>query len=504
MAGHKNFNRPPAESTIVEKGEAMAEAEMKNERTIRPRVLSAVLRLKRFTVQEVVSAASLKDVKQAYVQLSKLEKSGFLTSSQYRAQDPERSINLYSIVEDKQKQADLSAIAAQYGLQVSAPPSASLFRDALSAATLCLDEVDGELSSIDLTEASSKSLVLLSVSIDNLNRQLDDVQLDLETAKVEGADGMADVELQLITHRLSAVRELLKASRAAIFRRHSALVIKQLVSGRNRDGFGTTVENLRKRLAVSESSFSNEIVCDLLSPALHRKDMMPLLLTSYAMRTQDLKLIYYCLDRYQSQTHSHWWHYNLLSINFLLGRFKRVYDNIQKALANVVSLQHRRSASATCRVFLYEPNQLTQEGLSPLLNKYEVSLVSPSALPFWNWTENVICPLLVEPMSERGPLTGTVLLKGERTEGPLWKLFAYGPLSSEIQQWPGAPPLRVAAGLRHFLNVDFEIQRVADALRNRKGVIVIQDHQAKDSDAVQGDVRSALHKCEEVSLATNH
>jgi hypothetical protein len=58
--------------------------------------------------------------------------------------------------------------------------------------------------------------------------------------------------------------------------------------------------------------------------------------------------------------------------------------------------------------------------------------------------------------------------------------------------------------MRDFLHIDFEIRDVADALRNRKGVIVIQDHSSKDPDVnldvIGDDVRSALHKCDEVSF----
>ena len=475
---------------------------MKTERTIRPRVLAAVLRLQRFTVQEIVSTAGLRDSKQAWVQLSKLEKSGHLTSSPRLEQGSDRSVNLYSIVTDAKKQAELVAAATDYGLQVSAPFSGALGRDAIIAASRTLDEVDEELSSIDVSQASSRSLDGISRSVEDLNSRLDDVRLDIETAKAESNGSSAEMELQFTTHRLHAVREMLRSVKSTILRRHTALVIREFVTDADLAGAGANMENLQKRLAASESGFSKEIACDVLSPAIRRQDMMPLVLTSHAMRTYDLKLIHYCLDRYKSETHSHWWDYNLLNIDFLLGRFKRVYENFRHAFASVVKLQRPHHVSVPCRMFLYEPSHLTKDVISLLLKTYEVSLVSPSALPFWNWTENEICPLLVEPLSEKGgPLTRTVVLKSNQKEGPLWKLYAYGPLSSEIQQWPGAPPLRVAASVRYFLQIDFEIRQVADGLRNRKGVLVIQDHRAKASDLVQNDVMVALRGCEEVSLA---
>jgi hypothetical protein len=85
----------------------------------------------------------------------------------------------------------------------------------------------------------------------------------------------------------------------------------------------------------------------------------------------------------------------------------------------------------------------------------------------------------------------------------MWKLFAYGPLSSAIERWPGAPALRVAASMQDLLHVNFEIRLVVDALRNRKGVIVIQDHQSKEAESIDSDVRSALHSCEELAFTAH-
>jgi hypothetical protein len=65
--------------------------------------------------------------------------------------------------------------------------------------------------------------------------------------------------------------------------------------------------------------------------------------------------------------------------------------------------------------------------LLPLLQKYNVSIVSLHALPIWNLSEEIVRPLFVDPLSvagsEYGPLISMIALSPGKESSAVWELF---------------------------------------------------------------------------------
>lgn len=264
-----------------------------------------------------------------------------------------------------------------------------------------------------------------------------------------------------------------------------------------------SVQWARKLLKPSEGSLSTELVLDLLSPGFHNHELMPAILASQAIRTNDLDLISLCLMRLSKEA-STWWRYNLVNTEFLQGRFEEVYKKwrdiyIEVAQKASCPIDKERALG----IFAYEPKEMKQDKLLPLFKKYEVSIVSPYTLKFLTLNEEVIRPLLVDPVSEArneaGPLTSTVALTHAGASGPLWVLYAYGPLTAAIRQWPGAPPLRVAASVDCLRPEEIDVPKIANALRHEKGVVVLEKRSMRDHRTFRADVETALGEVDEIA-----
>jgi hypothetical protein len=80
-------------------------------------------------------------------------------------------------------------------------------------------------------------------------------------------------------------------------------------------------------------------------------------------------------------------------------------------------------------------------------------------------------------------------------------LFAYGPLTAMIRRWPGAPALRVGAGLDGLTSVDVDVPKIAEALRRERGVVVLEGPDVHDLRAFQRDAETALGDVEIVASA---
>jgi hypothetical protein len=138
-----------------------------------------------------------------------------------------------------------------------------------------------------------------------------------------------------------------------------------------------------------------------------------------------------------------------------------------------------------------------------LLEKYNVSIVSPYSLPAWSLSEEVIRPTFVDPTSvaknDFGPLIDTIVVCSENQSNAVWELFAYGPLTAMIRQWPGAPALRVAASVDGLTTMDVDVPKIAEGLRHEKGIAVLQRCESRDLDVFRSDVESALGEVEVIA-----
>ena len=470
------------------------------ERNVRPRVLAAVLRLQRFTAQEIVSAAKLENRKQAYAQLQGLQKEGYISGETMAAEQPNRPPTLYQI--EPEKIAEIAKKVASYGvLSFDNSPTA---RDAaLTRARETLTDVERNLSTVKPTTLNRTQLEQMSSVLEKSGKQLDEADIELDTARIESSDDSdATREISQTALRLQESRETIRGLEKALRLRHSVIWIKTVVDEWSSDT-PNSVQWARKLLKPSEDSLSTELVLDLLSPGFHNHELMPAILASQAIRTNDLDLISLCLMRLSKEA-STWWRYNLMSTEFLQGHFEEVYKKWREIYIEVAQkapcpIDKERALG----IFVYEPKEMKQDRLLPLFKKYEVSIVSPHTLNFWTLSEEVVRPLLVDPVSEArneaGPLTSTVALTHAEASGPLWVLYAYGPLTAAIRQWPGAPPLRVAASVECLRPEEIDVPKIANALRHEKGVVVLEKRSMRDHRAFRADVETALGEVDEIA-----
>jgi tetratricopeptide (TPR) repeat protein len=349
------------------------------EHNIRPRVLAAVLRLQRFTVQEVVSAANLENRKQAYAQLQFLAKQGYISGAAMAAEQPNRPPTLYRI--EPEKIAEIAKKVAGYGVL---PVETSLrARDAaIARAREILTEVEGRLSAMKPVALNRTQLEQTSTLLEKVAKQLEEVDIELDTAKMESAEqGEGDREISQTALRLDESRNTIRGLEKALRIRHSVNWITNVVKDWTKKK-PNTIEQARKLLQRSEGRLATEIVLDLLSPGFHNHELMPAILASQAIRTNDLDLISLCLMRLSKET-SAWWRYNLLNTEFLQGRFEEAYEKWRDIYVEVARNTHcALDKERALGIFIYEPKEMKLDRLLPLFKKYEVSIVSPHTLGF--------------------------------------------------------------------------------------------------------------------------
>ena len=78
-------------------------------RNVRPRVLTAINDLGTFTISELCRAAGLTDRNQAYAQLDRLRKRGFLEQKTLPASGRHAPLKQYTLVLDQAKRSEFAA-----------------------------------------------------------------------------------------------------------------------------------------------------------------------------------------------------------------------------------------------------------------------------------------------------------------------------------------------------------------------------------------------------------
>jgi hypothetical protein len=77
----------------------------------------------------------------------------------------------------------------------------------------------------------------------------------------------------------------------------------------------------------------------------------------------------------------------------------------------------------------------------------------------------------------------------------------YGPLTARISRRPGAPALRVGAGLDGLTSVDRNVPKIAEAPRLERGVVVLEGSDVQGLDAFQRNVETSLGDVEIIASA---
>ncbi len=480
------------------------------EHTVKPRVILAASRLQTFTVQEIVDEGKVTP-KQAYDQLKKLEKEGLIGASRLPANQPFRPKNLYEV--PAEKRLELSKMAAKYGHRASesVPQGLKIARDeTLARATTrggnLLSSIENRLSSIVPSALKREGIDGVMTVFGEIAKDLGEVEIDLETGQAASKDFPEDHRAATLAFRLREIRGTLRDMEKAVRKQRNVLWLGDLV---NR--WVPNIQNhrqwAREALRPKESKLDIEFVLDLLSPGLHRHELIPAVITSQALRTNNLDLIRACL-RTLDQSESLWWRYNEVSTDFLNGDYDEVYKKWNDVYSRLKKDLTAVDKDVAIGVYLFDPKNLRESKLPPLLEKYNVSIVSPHSLAVWNLSEEIVRPLLVDPYSVAssncGPLINTVALCPEEKSSAVWELYAYGPLTSIIRRWPGAPPLRVAVGVDGLTGADVDVPKIAEALRHEQGIVVLERPDTHDLKSFRKDAEKVLGDVEMVAAVNTN
>lgn len=478
------------------------------ERTIRPQVIVAAYRLQTFTVDDLVDTTDL-SARQVYAQLNKLEEEELVVKSRLPADQPFRPKNLYEVPSEILPR--LAKEIAKYGLRLgedTVPSGLAITREGtlakvVSRGDALLNEIEDRLSSIVPATLTRDAIDQVMATFGQLAKSLGEVEIDVETAEGASRSSPEDHRGVHLGLRLRETRGILRDLEKAVRKQRNVLWLQDLV-----EHWVPNIQNhvhwAREVLSQKEGKFDTELVLDLLSPGLHRNELIPAVLASHAIRTNNLDLIRACLKTLNHDD-SPWWRYNEVNADFLEGHYEEVYKRWDSIYANLKRDVSSVDKGTAVGVYLYNPRDLKESKLLPLLQKYNVSIVSPYALAAWNLSEEVVRPLLVDPFSvarsDYGPLISTIALCPEKGSSAVWELFAYGPLTAMIRRWPGAPALRVAAGLDGLTSVDVDVPKIAEALRLEKGVVVLEGTNVRDLGAFQKDAETALGDVEIITSA---
>jgi len=471
--------------------------------TLKPKVLTAVLNLQRFTAQDLVSAAKLRDRKQAYAQLQTLQEDDLIFGENMASERANRPTVLYQVRPEKIQ--EIARTLEEYGLPAPEPITKEK-DEALARADNLLSDAEGRLSTIKPTHLKRSDIDEAAAQLEKAGKLLSDVDIELDTARMESEGyGKGDQEIAQMAFRLDEGRKTLRGLDKALRIRRTVISLTEFLKDwiKKRP---STVEEARKLLQKREGMLATELVLDVLAPAFHNPELMPAVLASQAIRTNDLELISRCLMELSQEAHT-WWRYNLLNTKYLQGRFEEAYEKWPDVYFELAkNAQCVADKGRATGIYVFDPKDMKLESLLPLMRKYDVSIVSPHTLDFWTLNEEIVRPLLVDPLSEArseaGPLTNTVPLSQTEGSGPLWILYAYGPLTAAIRQWPGAPPLRVAASVDCLRPERIDVPKIANALRDEKGVVVLETRDPQAHHVFRTDVETALGDvCEIASFA---
>jgi DNA-binding PadR family transcriptional regulator len=481
------------------------------EHTLRPRVIGAALRLETFTAQEIVAEGQLDNTKQAYNQLKDLEKAGLIIASRLPADRAYRPKNLYEV--PAAKRSELAAEIAKYGVRTISevsPVIENVVRDqalnrAATRGRALVDNLEERLSRLRPADVKREEIEGVLSTLRNIEKDLKEVEIDLETAKRASRDFPEDTRAVLLDFRLREIKILLTRQQNDIRKRRIELSVRTLVD-QWVDSIPNPLEWAREVLQPNEGKLGAELVLDMLSLGLHKKDRMTAVIASHAMRTNKLDLIRTCLNKFAGGE-SLWWRYNQLNADFMTGHHEEVYKRWHDVYAD---LKRARTTlerdAAAIGVYTYNPKNLKQAKLLLLLRKYEeVSIVSPHALPIWDLSQEIVRPLLVDPASiagnDYGPLIHTVALCPEEGPSPTWELYAYGPLTLMIGGWPGAPALRVAASIDGLTGMNVDVLKIAEALRHEKGVVVLEQSNVHNPEMFRKDAEKVFGSIEMIGSA---
>lgn len=437
-------------------------------RNLRPRVLTAIYSLGTFTISELCHAARLTDRGQAYAQLDRLKKLGYVEEQTLPASAAHAPFKEYRLVSDAGQRKKFAEELAGY--QVSPPEAveSDMARLALDEAGQDLDKIERSLAGIenDRAKDSTERLSALDAGFDAAWTNIQTAQL--ESAGQEGARAAAAAGIAERWRKADAKRTLLKNAQEnqpatldwAPVLRVAAKAVSGLISP-GKLSLDDRIEELSRNLN-GEFRAPVEMLLDEIR-AGRQYPFSPVF--RQALRTGDAKVLFDVVDIFKDVDLA-WWNYNRENACYLKTSKLRVKEWLKAYEALREGVPFRRGMPF--QVYSYALESLTKDMYLRVTRDQCVSLVSPRKIGFLGMSEVVRPTLIVESGSTLRPLECTFLKPDD-------SLHAYGPIANDIACWQGAPGLRVAACLGMWgLPLDGKLLGIVKLLKGDRGLLVAQ------------------------------
>jgi hypothetical protein len=443
-------------------------------RTIRPRVLTAIYDLGTFTISELCRAAGLADRNQAYAQLDRLKKRGFVEEKTLPPSGSHAPLKQYTLVSDA-KPAFAEEMAA-YRPKPLEWTESGLAKVALEEAKGGLEKIEQSLSELERTRGNEAEERLTA-----LDTEFETAWTNIATAQLEYA-GVASKEktpshpvIRIVERwrEADAKRQELKTALEkqpvmdwSPMLRTAARAVNQLISANHASlSSGSRMKILIRKISRNlndENRAQVEMLLDEIR-ADHKYPFTPVF--RHALRSGDATVLFDVVHILKNVDLA-WWKYNEANACYLKTSTLRtkIWLAAYEALREQISFR----PEIEFKVYSYALESLTRDLYLDVTRGQCVSLVSPREIGFLGASEVVRPTLIIESGSMLKQLDCTFL-------NPNDSLHAYGPIANDIGCWQGAPDLRVAACLGMWgLPLDNKLLKITKPLKNNRGLLIMQ------------------------------
>ncbi len=446
-------------------------------RNVRPRVLTAINDLGTFTISELCRAAGLADRNQAYSQLDRLKKRGFVEEKTLPPSGSHAPLKQYSLVSDAGIRSEFAAELTAY--RPSAPDwsESGLARAALEEAKEGLEKIEQSLAEMEgmRGKEAEERLAALDTEFETAWTNIATAELEYgEVASKEKTPSHPVVRIAERWREADAKRKELKTALEessvtvdwAPMLRTTARALNQLISANHASlSSRSRMEILIRKISRSlndENRAQVEVLLDEIR-ADHKYPFAPVF--RHALRSGDAKVLFDVVHILKNVDLA-WWKYNEANTCYL--KTSTLRTKIWLAAYEALREQILFRREMQFKVYSYALESLTKDIYLDVTKDQCVSLVSPREIGFLGVSEIVRSTLIIESGNMLKPLDCTFL-------NPNDSLYAYGPIANDVACWQGAPDLRVAACLGMWgLPLDGKLSKITKPLKNNRGLLIMQ------------------------------
>jgi hypothetical protein len=458
-----------------------------------------------FTVAQLCEAAGLEKRDQAYTQIDRLRKEGFLQQEQLPADGRHRPLTLYRLTPDPDKREEFAREVLRYQ-PVKSVANDAVANDILRQVDTSLDQVERRLEQVQ----HSKNLEAFQEQLRTAAAELQTSATNVETALIEYGPAISPETTPahpavIAQHRWSAAsrrhdqleKELVSRRRTEAAKqlalKASRIIVKAALGPLGAHAGRTIYKVLKDNKWNSDPALVGRLL-DEIADTASLDGVLSSFFWSSCLATQDLRVILQILKKLSKIRAAPWLEFNEENANLLSSstvHWERLLRGYQR-LGEVHVSPHRGMLG----VFSCRPENLTREAYLRLTDRHRISVISHQELDFLGASQ-LVEPVLLLARDHRLQTFDCSYLTHDQT------LHAYGPIAQDILEVPGAPSARVAACLGYWGN-DLEeanLKRIIQPLIESMVMLVVaQDSNTSDSSELAQEVREVIPDSAEVAV----